>query len=150
MRAPFPSRDELELLGIRELRQWARRNDIAGYRTIGRMSKGEILEMLYPTPPLPPDEVEPPPPPVIEVVVPPADAHGCVGELRVYNYEEAAEILGVGHEWLRAQVGKQAVPHARLGKYVRFTEDHLQEILDAATVPVAAAPVITSKRRTRL
>lgn len=75
---------------------------------------------------------------------------GCQREIRVYTYEQVAEILGVGRDWLRDQVGKQAIPHARLGRHVRFSEEHLQQILDAATVPVAAAPEIRSKRRTRL
>jgi excisionase family DNA binding protein len=76
-----------------------------------------------------------------------------VTELRVYTYEQAAEILQVSKDWLQSEVGKRAVPHARLGRNVRFTEEHLRAIMDAATVPALAAapaPVDLTRRRTKL
>lgn len=49
--------------------------------------------------------------------------------------KEAAERLCMSHEWLRKKVQRREVPFVRLGRYVRFTEAHLVEIIDSATQP---------------
>lgn len=44
---------------------------------------------------------------------------------------EAAEYLNVPFTWLRDKVTARAVPHTRLGRHVRFTEEHILEIIAA-------------------
>ena len=39
--------------------------------------------------------------------------------------EQAAKLLGVPPTWLLAQARKRAIPHHRLGHYVRFDADEL-------------------------
>lgn len=48
------------------------------------------------------------------------------------NAEEAATQLGVPKTWLLEQARRDAVPHRRLGRYVRFSERDLAKILDRA------------------
>jgi len=48
-----------------------------------------------------------------------------------YNYTEAALKLGVSEYWLRTRVGKGEIPHRRVGTYVRFTDEDLDEIRDS-------------------
>ena len=49
-----------------------------------------------------------------------------------YTVEEAAERLGLRPSWLYERTRRKAIPHRRLGKYVRFTEEDLRAIVDAA------------------
>lgn len=49
-----------------------------------------------------------------------------------YTVEEAAERLGLRPSWLYERTRRKAIPHRRLGKYVRFTEQDLQAIADAS------------------
>jgi excisionase family DNA binding protein len=46
--------------------------------------------------------------------------------------EEAAERLGVTCGWIYERTRRKAIPHRKLGKFVRFTEEDLQAICDAA------------------
>ncbi len=39
----------------------------------------------------------------------------------------------MSHEWLRKKVQKREVPFVRLGRYVRFTEEQLAEIIESAS-----------------
>lgn len=48
----------------------------------------------------------------------------------------AAEWLGIPEGWLRKKVTAQEVPHTRLGKHVRFSADHLREIVADGEVQV--------------
>ncbi len=48
---------------------------------------------------------------------------------RLYTIVEAAEALNVPRTWLRDKVTAGAVPHTRLGRHVRFTEEHLAQIV---------------------
>jgi excisionase family DNA binding protein len=43
----------------------------------------------------------------------------------------AAELLSVPPSWLLAQARKGAVPHVRLGRYVRFREADIEELIAA-------------------
>lgn len=52
-------------------------------------------------------------------------------EPMAWNITRAALRLGVKPTWLRDKVTAEAVPFTRLGKHVRFTEDHLRQILAA-------------------
>jgi excisionase family DNA binding protein len=49
---------------------------------------------------------------------------------------EAAELLNVPQSWLRERAATHAVPHTRLGRHVRFTDEHLAAIIaDGETRP---------------
>ncbi len=49
----------------------------------------------------------------------------------LYSIVAAAKVLGVSPSWLREQVRGHRVPHTRIGTHVRFTEEHLAEIVEA-------------------
>lgn len=40
--------------------------------------------------------------------------------------EDAAEMLGVPRSWVLDAARRNAIPHVRLGRYVRFDADELQ------------------------
>ena len=44
---------------------------------------------------------------------------------RLLDAKQAGELLGVPSTWLLAQARLNAIPHLRLGKYVRFDEHEL-------------------------
>jgi excisionase family DNA binding protein len=58
---------------------------------------------------------------------------------RHYTIDEAAEILGVPRTWVRDKVTNRKIPHTRIGKHVRFTDEHLQAISDAGYQPPRVA-----------
>jgi excisionase family DNA binding protein len=45
---------------------------------------------------------------------------------------EAASRLGMTPSWIYERTRRKAIPHRKLGKFVRFTEEDLQAIADAA------------------
>ena len=57
---------------------------------------------------------------------------------RLLTTHEAADRLCMSTEWLRKKVQRREVPFVRLGRYVRFTEKHLTEIIETATQPTAS------------
>lgn len=61
------------------------------------------------------------------------------GPLR--NIAEAAEFLGIPPSTLRDKVTARLVPHTRIGRHVRFTEEHLAAIIAAGEQPVITVPV---------
>jgi excisionase family DNA binding protein len=66
------------------------------------------------------------------------------GGRMLHTIAEAAEILHVPEGWLRKKVTSGVVPHTRLGKHVRFTDDHLRQIVvDGEQVP--ASPLATGE-----
>lgn len=70
----------------------------------------------------------------------------------VYTIVEAARLLRVPEGWLRKKVTDGAVPHTRLGKHVRFTADHLRQILTTGeqtpiTVPVTVVSGLSPRAR---
>jgi excisionase family DNA binding protein len=46
--------------------------------------------------------------------------------------DEAAQHLGVTVGWIYERTRRKAIPHHKLGKFVRFTEEDLQAIVEAA------------------
>jgi excisionase family DNA binding protein len=54
---------------------------------------------------------------------------------KLRNYAEAAEWLGVSSKWLEAQVQAGNVSCVKLGKLVKFTQAHLDELVAAHEVP---------------
>ena len=59
----------------------------------------------------------------------PMTAH--IGDPLLHTYQEAAQRLNVSVRWLQEHVQRRTIPHRRLGRQVRFSDDDLQEILDS-------------------
>lgn len=58
-----------------------------------------------------------------------APLHALAEAPRLLNIDEAATYLNVPRTWLRDKVTARAVPHTRIGRHVRFTLEHLEEIV---------------------
>ena len=63
------------------------------------------------------------------------------------NYAEAAAWLGVSTKWLQRRVQSGAIPHARFGKYVRFSQEHLDAIVAAGEPKPSMVAAPTAVRR---
>ena len=50
---------------------------------------------------------------------------------RLFTIQEAAEVLRIPISWLYERTRRNAIPCRRLGKYVRFTEEDLANIISA-------------------
>jgi excisionase family DNA binding protein len=76
-----------------------------------------------------------------------------VGEttVRLLTIAEAATYLNVARSWLRDRVSTHQVPHTRLGRHVRFSPEHLAQIVSDGEQPIAAprASALTSRPRRR-
>jgi excisionase family DNA binding protein len=68
---------------------------------------------------------------------------------RLMTTEEAAEILCVSHSWLKKAAQRREVPCTHIGRAVRFSRTHLEEIIAAGEKPPIQAQQRTSAR-TRL
>jgi excisionase family DNA binding protein len=53
----------------------------------------------------------------------------------LFTVKEAAARLAVPMSWLYERTRKKTVPCRRLGKYIRFTEQDLLDIVSGATPP---------------
>jgi excisionase family DNA binding protein len=51
--------------------------------------------------------------------------------LRGVTIKEAAEVLRIPISWLYERTRRNAIPCRRIGKYVRFTQDDLKEIISS-------------------
>lgn len=49
----------------------------------------------------------------------------------LYTTHEAAAYLRVSYDWLKKQAAKREVPHTRIGRAVRFSQAHLDQIVRA-------------------
>lgn len=58
-------------------------------------------------------------------------------------------MLNVPRSWLRDRVSARTVPHTRLGRHVRFTEQHLAQIIANGEEPSLSTPVPTGGRHRR-
>ncbi len=67
--------------------------------------------------------------------------------------EEAAVALAVPRSWLRDKVTARQVPHTRLGRHVRFSEEHLRQIIELGEEMAVTGPMPTGggvgRRRAR-
>jgi excisionase family DNA binding protein len=64
---------------------------------------------------------------------PPATAVPGVTIAKMFlTVTEAANRLGMTPSWIYERTRRKAIPHRKLGKFVRFTEEDLQAIADAA------------------
>lgn len=51
-----------------------------------------------------------------------------------------AEKLGVPRTWVRDKVTAREIPFTKIGRHVRFTEQHFQAIVAAGEEPTATTP----------
>ena len=51
--------------------------------------------------------------------------------VRLFTIKEAAEVLRIPISWLYERTRRNAIPCRRIGKYVRFTQQDLNEIISA-------------------
>lgn len=51
--------------------------------------------------------------------------------MRLFTITEAAEVLRIPISWLYERTRRNAIPYRRIGKYVRFTQDDLKEIISS-------------------
>lgn len=61
---------------------------------------------------------------------------------RLLDISEAAQVLNVPENWLRKKVSARAVPFTRIGRHVRFTTAHLEQIIaggEQAAVAIVSA-----------
>ena len=52
--------------------------------------------------------------------------------VRLFTITEAAEVLRIPISWLYERTRRNAIPCRRIGKYVRFTEGDLKEIISSS------------------
>jgi hypothetical protein len=81
-----------------------------------------------------------------------APAHlGAVSpEPLLLDFAAAAARLGVTQSWLERQATARTVPHRRLGRVIRFSEDDLAAIVAAhAVTPAETAPATPRPTRRR-
>lgn len=55
-------------------------------------------------------------------------------QANLYNYHECAEQLGISPVTLRRWVQQGRIRHLKIGKYVRFRREHIDEFLAQAEV----------------
>lgn len=65
------------------------------------------------------------------------------------TFAEAAEVLNVPETWLRKRASAGLVPCTRLGRNIRFTDEHLRDIIAAGESPVLTFPARGLTRRAR-
>ncbi len=61
----------------------------------------------------------------------------------------ASKLLGVPHTWLLAQARNGAIPHHRLGHYVRFDPDDLRTWLSETKIDPHNNGLLTSRQTGR-
>jgi excisionase family DNA binding protein len=60
--------------------------------------------------------------------------------MRLFTIKEAAEALRIPISWLYERTRRNAIPCRRIGKYVRFTEGDLKEIISSSEQVKKQAP----------
>ena len=71
---------------------------------------------------------------------------------RLLTYQEVADRLGVSTEWLRRRVAGRTIPFIKLGRSVRFTEEHVTLIITSGEHkprPAPPQPLATRRRTAR-
>ena len=51
--------------------------------------------------------------------------------VRMHSYAEAAIALDLSMQWLKTRVSRGSIPHHRVGTYVKFTAEDVEEIRDS-------------------
>jgi excisionase family DNA binding protein len=49
---------------------------------------------------------------------------------RLYDPDQAAALLSVPKRWLYERTSAKTIPHQRLGKFIRFTDEDLRAIIE--------------------
>lgn len=70
--------------------------------------------------------------------------------MQLLTFTEAAKFLNVPESWLRKKVAARAVPFTRLGRHVRFSEEHLLSIIQQGEQMPLVAPARRRYARSRL
>ena len=52
--------------------------------------------------------------------------------MRLFTIKEAADVLRIPISWLYERTRRNAIPCRRIGKYVRFTQEDLVEIMSSS------------------
>jgi excisionase family DNA binding protein len=65
---------------------------------------------------------------------------------RLLTMQEVADYLGVSLYWMRDSVRYHRVPHSRIGKHVRFTREHVQQIILAGE-QAAVGRYVSSRKK---
>lgn len=60
-----------------------------------------------------------------------------------------AAFLGVSESWVSKQCAARLIPHTRVARQIRFTEEHVRQILADGEQPLASAPAGVIQIRTR-
>src|SRR4051794_32264942 len=69
---------------------------------------------------------------------------------RLLTIAEAAAVLNVPENWLRKKVTARAVPFTLIGRHVRFTDEHLDQIIEAGEQrPLEVVSNLGPSRRAR-
>jgi hypothetical protein len=74
------------------------------------------------------------------------------GEPYSYSAAEAGPLIGHTGNWMLENARDRVIPHSKIGHEIRFTPDHLRQILAACEVPPKAPlrPRATARRKTPL
>jgi len=48
-----------------------------------------------------------------------------------YTVKDLASMLKVAESWVYERTRKGLIPHLRVGKYIRFTESHVQQYFES-------------------
>lgn len=65
------------------------------------------------------------------------------------SVQQAAALLGIPAKTLYAKTAARTVPFTKIGRHIRFTQEHLRQIVAAGEQPTATAPTrlqIASRR----
>ena len=49
---------------------------------------------------------------------------------KFYTVKDLADILNVPQSWVYERTRKHLIPHARVGKYIRFSEEDVRQFID--------------------
>lgn len=60
------------------------------------------------------------------------------------NVKQAAAVLNISVSTLQKLVAARKVPFTRVGRHVRFTSEHIAQIIAMGEEPVASAPLALS------
>lgn len=69
---------------------------------------------------------------------------------RLMTTQEAADRLCISHAWLRKKIAAREVPYVRLGRAVRFSEEHIRRIIESHTTELPSANGGRGSARTAL
>lgn len=67
----------------------------------------------------------------------------------LYTTRQAADYLNVSYDWLKKRASAAEVPHTRIGRSVRFSREHLDEIVRSGEQRVLTMSTQARPRRRR-